>query len=102
MIIVLGSIRAAAAEIERLQDVLVEQMKATQAEDGCELYAFSRDVSDPDLLLISERWRDGGALAAHGKSAHMAVFNRQMAAAKVESINVTAYDASGARVLIGK
>jgi quinol monooxygenase YgiN len=102
MIIVLGSIRAEAAEIERLQDVLVEQMKATHAEDGCELYAFSRDVSDPDLLLISERWRDADALAAHGKSAHMAVFNRQMASAKVESISVSAYDVTGARVLIGK
>lgn len=102
MIIVLGSIRAAAAEIDRLNDILVEQMKATQAEDGCELYAFSRDVADPDLLHISERWRDGEALAAHGKSAHMATFNKQMAGAKVESISVIAYDASGARVLIGK
>jgi quinol monooxygenase YgiN len=76
-------------------------MAATHAEDGCELYVFSRDVTNPDCLLISERWRDGDALAAHSKSPHMAVFNRAIGTAKIESVSVKAYDVSGVRNLIG-
>lgn len=101
MIIVMGTIKATAGEIDRLHDALVDQMAATQAEDGCELYVFSRDVTNPDCLLISERWRDNDALAAHSKSPHMAVFNRAVAAAKIESVSVKAYDVSGVRNLIG-
>lgn len=101
MIIVMGTIKAAVGEIDRLHDALAEQMAATQAEDGCELYVFSRDVTNPDCLLISERWRDNDALAAHSKSPHMAVFNRAIGAAKIESVSVKAYDVSGVRNLIG-
>ena len=101
MIIVMGHIKAAPGEIDRLHDALTEQMAATQAEDGCELYVFSRDVAQPDCLMISERWRDNDALAAHSKSSHMAVFNRAIAAAKIESVSVKAYDVSGVRTLIG-
>ena len=101
MIIVMGTIKAAASEIDRLYDALAEQMAATHAEDGCELYVFSRDVTNSDCLLISERWRDGDALAAHSKSPHMAVFNRAIGTAKIQSVSVKAYDVSGVRTLIG-
>ena len=32
------------------------------------------------MLIIYERWRDRDALAAHGQSAHMAEFQKVMAA----------------------
>ena len=101
MIIVMGSIRMAAAEIERLAPDMATQMAATNAEDGCEQYIFSRDVTDPDQLLISERWRDADALTAHSQSPHMANFNRVMAGAKIESISVKAYEVASVRTLIG-
>ena len=68
MIVVMGTIEMAEGEIDRLHDEMAKQMTATQAEDGCEQYIFSRDVTNPDTLLISERWRDDDALAAHGKT----------------------------------
>lgn len=101
MIVVMGSIKMAAAEIERLAPDMAKQMAATHAEDGCEQYIFSRDVTNPDHLLISERWRDGDALAAHSKSPHMAEFNRAMASAKIEGISVKAYEVASVRALIG-
>jgi quinol monooxygenase YgiN len=62
----------------------VEAIKAmvatSRAEDGCLTYTFAQDLSDPDTLIIYERWRDQDALAAHGKSAHMAEFQKVMAA----------------------
>ena len=102
MIIVMGSIRMGDGEIDRLQNEMVTQMATTQAEDGCELYIFSRDVTDPNLLLISERWRDGDALAAHGKAPHMALFNKAIGGAKIEHISVKSYEAGTVRTLIGE
>ncbi len=101
MIIVMGSIRLGDGEIDRLAPDMAAQMVATQAEDGCELYVFSRDVTDPNSLLISEQWRDANALAAHGKSPHMAVFNAVIGRAKIENIIVKSYEASNAKTLIG-
>jgi len=101
MIIVMGTIRADAADIKKLEAAMAEQMAATQAEDGCELYVFSRDVTNPGLLLISERWRDADALAAHSKAPHMATFNRAGGGIKIDEISVKAYDVSGVRTLIG-
>jgi quinol monooxygenase YgiN len=101
MIIVMGTIRMGDGEIDRLNPELAAQMAATQAEDGCEQYVFSKDVTDPNLLLISERWRDADALRSHGKAPHMAVFNKVIGGAKVLGISVKAYDVTGVRQLLG-
>jgi quinol monooxygenase YgiN len=101
MIIVMGTIRMGDGEIDRLQAAMAKQMAATYAEDGCIQYDFSRNVTDPNQLLISERWRDEAALAAHMKSPHMAEFNKVIGGAKIESVKVTSYEASNETVLMG-
>ena len=52
--------------------------------------------------MISERWRDGDALAAHGRAPHMATFNRAIGGIKIHQISVKAYDVSGVRTLMGE
>jgi quinol monooxygenase YgiN len=101
MIVVMGEVQMGDGEIDRLQADMATQMAATQAEDGCEHYVFSRDVTDPNRLLISERWRDSTALDAHGKSPHMGVFSKVMGGAKILGISVKRYDVSGVTQLIG-
>jgi len=98
----MGTIEMVDGEIDRLHEEMLKQMEATQAEDGCEQYVFSRDVTNPDTLLISERWRDDAALAAHGKAPHMAEFNKAIGAAKISAVSVKAYEISNVRVLIGE
>jgi quinol monooxygenase YgiN len=102
MIVVMGTIDLAEGDIDRLAGDMAKQMAATQAEDGCEQYIFSRDVTNPNKLLISELWRDGEALAAHGKTAHMAEFNKAIGSATIKTISVKAYDVAGVRVLMGE
>lgn len=102
MIVVMVTIELAAGDIDRLAPDMAKQMAATQAEDGCEQYIFSRDVTNPDTLLISERWRDGEALAAHGKTPHMAEFNKAIASATIKKISVKAYEVASVRVLLGE
>lgn len=102
MICVMGYARMAPGEIERLGEAMRTQIEATRAEDGCDHYGFSRDVLDPDTMIVSERWRDWAALEAHFKAPHMAAFNAALAGAKVIAAKVTAYGDDGtARVLTG-
>ncbi len=102
MVIVMGTAKVGAGDLDRLNDAMHAQLKATRAEDGCEHYSFARDVLDPDLLHIAERWRDNDALAMHFTQPHMAVFNAAMAKVTVTAISVKAYDENGVRTLIGE
>jgi quinol monooxygenase YgiN len=101
MIIVMGTVKLAPGEIDRLSEAMAKQMAATIAEDGCEQYDFSRKVGEPDTMLVSERWRDQAALDAHFRAPHMAEFNAVLATAEVLGLNVVAYDISGSRQLMG-
>jgi len=101
-IIVMGHIRAAPGEIDRLRDVLTEMVARTNEEEGCDHYSFARAVGDPDLLIISERWASAEALAAHGASAHMAAFNKAIGGAQIQDVSVNAWTAEHWRTLMGR
>jgi quinol monooxygenase YgiN len=102
MIIVMGHAKMAAGDLDRLAGAMAAMVAATNAEEGCELYCFSRDVTDPDTLIISERWRDQAAIDAHFKAPHMATFNAALASAKVQSLSVKAYENGDVRTLMGE
>ena len=101
MIIVTGMARFGAGEIERLKDVLAANIAATRAEDGCLAYAYAVDLGDPNLLHISEQWRDEAAVNAHMTAPHMGTLMAALGSAKIEALSVKAYEASGERVLLG-
>ncbi|HEX8621756.1 MAG TPA: putative quinol monooxygenase [Allosphingosinicella sp.] len=101
MIIVNGTVRFGSGEIDRLRESMARNIEATRAEEGCEHYAYSVDVSDPDLLHVAERWRDEAAIEAHMASPHMAAFMAEVGASKVESLSVKAYRASFLRNVLG-
>ncbi len=100
-IIVMGHAKMAPGEIDRLSEAMRTQIEATNAEDGCEHYSYARDVTDPDRMIVSERWRDQAAIDAHFKSAHMAAFNTALGSAKVLELSVKAYENGNVRVLMG-
>ena len=66
----------------------------------CIHYSFARDIGDPDLIHIAERWREAEALGAHGKSAHMAAFNKAMGSVTREGMDLWLDNAEGVRKLI--
>lgn len=81
MIIIQGHARFAPGTATAHLDAMRTMVEATRAEDGCLLYAFAFDAVDPDLMHITERWRDQAAVDAHGASAHMAAFRGVIGAA---------------------
>ena len=101
MIIVNGTVRFGAGEIDRLRDAMARNVEATRAEDGCEHYAYAVDISDPNLLHVAERWRDDAAIGRHMASPHMGAFMAEIGASKVEAISIKAYEASFLRNVLG-
>ena len=49
----------------------------THAEEGCIAFALHRAASDPDLLVLVERWASREALDAHLASEHLARFRTE-------------------------
>ena len=91
MIQINGTIKLGRSIDAATRKAFVEMVRASRAEDGCLDYAFATDLADPDTLILFERWRDQAALDAHGKSAHMAEFQKVMAANPPTSRDLRVY-----------
>jgi quinol monooxygenase YgiN len=102
MIVVAGEVRFAPGEIERLMPLMRAAIEGARGEDGCLSYCYGRDVLDPDLLVISERWRDEASLGAHLKQPHLLEFIGAVRQAKVEATSVRMYPTGEAKTLLGE
>ena len=100
MLIVEGWLKLGAGEFAKIRDAGIAQVQATNQEAGCLHYSFAQDIADPDLIRISERWESAEALAAHGQSPHMAVFNQAMSGVKREGAELWLYSGEAVRRLI--
>lgn len=100
MIIVTGAVRFGNGEIERLRSALVRNVETSRKEGGCEAYSYAVDLIEPNLLRITEMWRDEVALDAHSKK--LAELMAPLEGAKMEGISVTAYEASYLKNVIGE
>ncbi len=92
MIQINGTIKLGRTIDAATRKAIVEMVRASRAEDGCLDYAFATDLADPDTLVLFERWRDQAALDAHGKSAHMAEFQKVMADNPPASRDIRIYE----------
>ncbi len=79
MLIIEGWLHFAPGEIDKFGEAAKQMVEATRQEEGCLHYAFARDMNDPDIIRISERWADDAALEAHFQSPHMAAFGAGLA-----------------------
>jgi len=97
MLMIEGWLKLAPGEFDKLKDQAEAMVAATNAEDGCLHYSFARDISDPDVIRISERWRDQDALNAHFTSVHMAAFNTAMSRVEREAGELWLYTGEAVR-----
>ena len=100
MLLIEGWIKLGAGEFARVKDAACAMVAATNQEEGCIHYSFAQDIGDPDLIRISERWRDDAALAAHNSSAHMADFGQTLGTVKREGADLWLYSAEAVRKLM--
>lgn len=101
MIIVTGTVRFGDGEIERLRGDLARNIEATRREAGCDHYAYGVDLGDPNLLHVSERWRDEAAMNAHMTTPHMAALMAVLGGATIEGMSIKAYRADYLKTVLG-
>jgi quinol monooxygenase YgiN len=91
MIVVNVVIESTAADIDAVREAIATMETLSRAESGCDEYTFSVELNNPNVLRVTERWESMEALAAHGASAHMADFQKTMAAHPPKGMKVRYY-----------
>ncbi len=99
MIVINGKLVLAMPVNETLRQAAAEMMKASNAEPGCGHYAFAQDLTNPNVVWISEEWADDAALRAHFASPHMAAFQKVMATLQIHERALKRYEVSNATPL---
>lgn len=93
MVVVNGIVRTTQADIAALKDAIGTMEQESRLESGCMDYTFSVEVSDPDVVRITEKWENVDALMAHMATPHMAEFQKVMGAHPPLSMEVCFYEA---------
>lgn len=93
MIVIEGSARIKDEMWPKALQAMEAMITASRTEPGCIEYAYSRDLLDPNLLRIIERWKDKAALVSHFAEPHMAVFRAALAEIGPQDLQVRMYDA---------
>ena len=93
MIIVAVEVKVESGSADKVKDAIAKMETATRAEEGCETYAFSVDLSDDTTIRVIERWRSMDDIKSHMASPHMAEFNKAMGAIRPKGLEVKAYEA---------
>lgn len=92
MILVVGTVRIAEGGFEKAREAMEKNILATRQEDGCIRYAYARDVLDPQIMHVSEAWRDMDALKAHFGAPHMAEWRVAIGEIGASERNLRIYD----------
>lgn len=92
-VIIMGTVRIDPERIGAALPAMSKMVAASNAEDGCLLYAYSQDLVDPGLVRISEQWRDREALKAHFQTPHMAEWRGVIPTLGISERNLTLFEA---------
>ncbi len=101
MILIAGSAKISPGKMEEAQAAIREMLPLVHKEPGCEVYRFSIDAVDSNLLHLFERWTTEEALAAHFETPHFQAFFGVISGMTEGEMEVTRFDVSGARPLFG-
>lgn len=91
MIVVEGTIRV--NDLALAHAAMTVMIAASRAEAGCISYAYAMDITEPDLVHVSERWESREALAAHLLTDHIAAWRAQWGAIGISDRSLRLYEA---------
>ena len=98
MLIVIGHIHIAAADVAAFLDEMATFGDAARARDGCLFFAVAPEYSAVGRLVVAERWRDQTALDAHLAADDTAAFVARWGS-RIKS-DVVKFDAANERELM--
>lgn len=70
-VVVVATFRAQPGRAAEVEAGLQAAIRVTHGEPGCIRYALQRGVSDPDLVVLIERWASAADLARHAEQPHV-------------------------------
>ena len=91
-IIVTGTIDFDPSKRDEAIAAVTACMEATQAEEGCEHYAFSGDFADPGRMYVSEQWASQEAMDTHMATPHLAALMGAMGSLGVTAASLTKWE----------
>jgi len=78
MISVIAKLQIQDGKAEQTIEMFKELLTKVSTEDGTMLYSLNRKSSDPNTLVVIERYKDKGALTAHSSTAHFKEFSAKL------------------------
>lgn len=72
MLLIVGTVRLPAENLQRARPVMKRMADASRAEDGCIEYSYAEDVFDRGLIHVKELWTSHASLERHFASTHLA------------------------------
>lgn len=99
MLLISGTIRIDPARIAEARPAMETMVAASNAEDGCFVYAYAQDLRDPGLVHVIERWRDRDALMAHFTTAHMAEWRKVIPGLGITDRDLKLYEVASEEVV---
>jgi quinol monooxygenase YgiN len=99
-ILVTGIIDFDPANRDQAIETVTACMEATRAEEGCEFYAFSGDLTEPGRFYVSEQWASQEAMDVHMQTPHLAALMGAMGSLGVTAASLTKWDgATGSKLM---
>ncbi|RJQ65316.1 MAG: antibiotic biosynthesis monooxygenase [Desulfobacteraceae bacterium] len=80
MISVIAKLSIQEGKAEQTIEMFKEMLKKVATEEGTLLYSLNRKPSDPNTIVVIERYKDKPALAAHSSTAHFKEFSAKLGA----------------------
>lgn len=96
-VVVIGSMRFPAANLEAVKPHLQALLEATRTHDRCIAYDAAFDPHDPGLVRFSEIWPDFETLQAHLQAPHIGPWREAASRLGVSDRTFTAWDATSPR-----
>jgi quinol monooxygenase YgiN len=86
-----GTFRAAKGVSHPVMKAMEAMATASRGEDGCEEYAYARDVFDPTLIRVFEVWRDEASFRAHRGAPHLTAWRAKWPDLGLGEANLSTY-----------
>src|ERR1700677_185070 len=93
-VVVAGYIKVAPKDREAFVKVLQAHVPRVRKKDGCIAYTFAVDVVEPNVVRMSEDWRDQQSLETHLADDEFQGVQKELAHVKFIERSVQRYDVS--------
>jgi len=97
MLLIVGTVRLPAANLERALPAMRAMVEASRTEAGCLEYGYAQDVLEPGLIHVKELWSDQAALDAHFASSHIQAWRAAWPALEIGDRALRVYDVGAPR-----